>query len=438
MSHVPTAAVHAAPTRSRRPRAARRILAGAALAGTLAAAVGAPAATAAPVTITLWPAGQGRIDLAQGAARHSCDFSAVVGGSGCTIAQLDDATPVTVTATAEPDAERPANTVDELPDFPVTAPVFVRWSRWECGISTTCTFIPSQDDWLTAVFSPLQLDVRLNGIGRVDVQRPDGGSTALICEPSNAVTSRCHGLQAAGVVVLVAKPDNPQDPIAWGPGCEPAAGNPASATCAVAVSNLRTIGLVAFGAGTVIPDLPFVINPKVKVAKGGSGTGSVTGSGFSCGQSCAVTFDYQQLVRLSAREAAGSHFVRWVGVCARERSCAFNAGSATNVRAVFDRNGDVPPRKRAFDPKISVLRRGRGANRTIVVVAHLDRPARLKVRLLRGSRTVAVGAWSVPAGDSKRRLRVPRAAPPGRYLVRVGVSAGSDSETRTYRRSLKR
>jgi PASTA domain/Divergent InlB B-repeat domain len=161
-------------------------------------------------------------------------------------------------------------------------------------------------------------------------------------------------------VTLTANPTTSGDSIQWKEGfCEPEGSS--SSKCIVTMTNIRTFASVAFGndPDTQLPleppDLPFQISPKVKVTRTGDGHGKVTGSGIDCGAKCSEVFGYQSRVTLTAKALdAGSRFVRWVGVCATDETCRFNAGSVTNVEARFDplqAPGPQPPEPQPPGPQ---------------------------------------------------------------------------------------
>jgi hypothetical protein len=73
-------------------------------------------------------------------------------------------TPVTLTAVAEPNVALSAKQKEQVPDFPTGDARFVRWSRFDCPGTGACTFIPDVDgEWVTALFTPLELAVGING-----------------------------------------------------------------------------------------------------------------------------------------------------------------------------------------------------------------------------------------------------------------------------------
>jgi hypothetical protein len=347
--------------------------------------------------------------------------------------------PVTLAAVPEPAAIIPPALQSAVPDYPTPQTAFVRWSRYDCGSSQACTFTPDADlDWVTAVFTPLQLEVGINGQGAVGVRRSDGGVDPLVCEPLDFGDTTCHGLFAADTeVTLVAAPANLGDPIQWGPACQPDPADPSGASCVVTMSNLRTFAGVGFGAQVTPPDRPFQITPRIRVVRGGSGTGKVSGTGIDCGAACTIDVDFQERVSLEASAGAGSRFVRWEGVCSTVPRCAFAAGSATLVKALFAAaTGPATPpgqggkQSVAFKPRLTkIATRGRGRRRVIALVVMVDRPAQAKVRLLKRRRAVATRRFALVAGRNALRLRVPRSARRGTYRVSLKIVAGDQSST---------
>ncbi len=127
-------------------------------------------------------------------------------------------TPVTLTATPKPNATVPTVPDDrriEVPDFPVAQPAFVRWSRSNCGTAATCTFTPGADsdgDWVTALFTPLELQVGVFGSGTVTFRRSDG----VVVEPEcpavadlNYGDRTCHAAVPADIDVEIDASPNP-------------------------------------------------------------------------------------------------------------------------------------------------------------------------------------------------------------------------------------
>jgi hypothetical protein len=425
-----------------RPGSTRRHVIGALfVALVISQGAAAHAAGAAQVDLRLWPSGQGRIDVAQGGSIvRSCDFLEILETqSECTVPVIAGV-PVTLAAVPEPGASIPPALQSAVPDYPTPQTAFVRWSRYDCGSSQACTFTPDADlDWVTAVFTPLQLEVGINGPGAVGVRRSDGGVDPLVCEPLEFGETTCHGLFAADIdVTLVAAPANLGDPIQWGPSCQRDPADPSGASCVVTMSNLRTFAGVGFGDQVTPPDRPFQITPRIRVVRGGSGAGKVSGTGIDCGAACTIDVDFQERVSLEANAGAGSRFVRWEGVCSTLPRCAFAAGSATLVKALFEAataRATPPPgqggkQSVAFKPRLAkVSARGRGRHRLVALVVMVDRPAQAKLRLLKRRRVVATRRFALVSGRNALRLRVPRSARRGTYRVSLKIVAGHESRT---------
>lgn len=102
------------------------------------------------VFLLLWPAGFGQIDAnPEGGATVTCDYTAILTHENPCPVPVPRGSSVTVAATPEP-------------------PTFVRWSRSECVGTGPCTFTPVEDEeWVAAIFTPLQLEVGIEGDGTV-------------------------------------------------------------------------------------------------------------------------------------------------------------------------------------------------------------------------------------------------------------------------------
>jgi List-Bact-rpt repeat protein len=408
----------------------------------------ARAAVATQVTLNLWPAGNGRIEgSAGGTPIDPCDF----GGQATCERLVDLGSTVTLTAIPEPTQSAPSQ--------------FSHWSRSECPDAGSCTFTVDQDgESAVAVFSPLGLEVGINGDGTVTAS-----AGALPCQPGENTDwdakTVCSGVfDAEQEVTLTAVPATPGDSITWGPGCEPAGGNPSSATCVVTMTNIRTFAVVAFGANAV-PGFPFKIGVNLRVKHGGSGKGKVSGTGkdvndsswsVDCGSTCTINVGYQSPITLKADAAAGSKFVRWNGVCATKVTCRFYAGSATSVTAVFDDATPPPPPPPPPSPppppppprqaqavvQASLLGpslQGTGANRALAFVVVVNRAGLANVRLRKRAKPVAKLDRRLKLGRNTIRLRLKKAVKPGWYVLTVKiVSQGAKGKTLSRRVRIRR
>ena len=400
------------------------------------------------VTLNVWPSGQGKIEATPaGGSTTTCDYTTILSTENPCPVTLERGASVTVKATAQPGLVPPSS--------------FVHWSRSACEGTGPCTFVVEDDgEWITAVFTPLRLEVGICGDGTVEVETPP--ASPLDCgQPPTFGDHTCKGSFAAEQqVVLVAKPTTLGDPIRWKPGssCEPEGGDFSSSKCTVTMTNIRTFASVAIGDPATVspPDFPFQITVKLKVKRSGSGTGSVGGSGkdvndnswsIACGAKCSEDLGYQSRVTLKADPAAGSRFVRWVGVCGTDDTCRFAAGSVTTIEARFDVSPPPPPPPPpppsppppVFAAKlVSVSVRGTGARRAIVFVLLVDRPARVNARLLKRSKTKITRSYGLAKGRNARRLAVPRKLKPGMYRLSLKVVAGGVTRPFTKRIRLRR
>ena len=429
-----------------------------------------------PITVQLWPAGQGKIDVLQAGTKvGSCDFLFVIHNqTHCDVA-VSGGTPVTFKAIPEPGAViTDAQDKNDLPDFPVSDPTFVRWTVGACaGAGDTCTFAPDDSEWVGAIFSPLQLEV---GIDRADASADsvevDGEPKALTCDVRGFGVSTCHArFPADSSVVLVEAPDSGTPDFAWGEGCESQTADPPHSRCTVEMTNIRTFVSAAYANPVDLspPEFPFKISPHVRIERVGTGSGRVTGSGYDCGSLCSADPDYQARITLEAHSDGGSHFVRWVGVCSSATTCSFGAGSATLVLAQFD--SDAPATQpqtqtqtqtqpqtqtqttgvvvatttlaqtathetvttaAAFAPRlVKVATARRAGHRLIVLTLTSDRAASATVRLLRRGRSIFSRVLALHAGRRVVQIRIPAALKPGRCQISLRVASGRDVRTLT-------
>lgn len=71
------------------------------------------------------------------------------------------------------------------------------------------------------------------------------------------------------------------------------------------------------------------------VSTGGTGSGTVTGSGISCPGTCTGTYSQGAVVTLTSAAASGSMFSGWSGTCSGTGTCAVTMNAAESVRATF-------------------------------------------------------------------------------------------------------
>src|SRR5262249_16919073 len=112
----------------------------------------------------------------------------------------------------------------------------------------------------------------------------------------------------------------------WPAGCDVIVGN----ECELTVTSAHNGVTVRFDKQQLL----------LKVAKGGSGSGTVTSSpaGINCGPTCEANFEYGTLVKLTGTPAADSEAVVWSGCDTVNGSnqCEVTMSAAKNVTATFD------------------------------------------------------------------------------------------------------
>ncbi len=80
-----------------------------------------------------------------------------------------------------------------------------------------------------------------------------------------------------------------------------------------------------------------VVNVLLTVTKSGTGAGTVTGTGITCGADCSETLAHNTVVVLTAAPTAGSSFIGWSGgACSGTGTCSVTMSAAQTVNAQFD------------------------------------------------------------------------------------------------------
>ena len=85
---------------------------------------------------------------------------------------------------------------------------------------------------------------------------------------------------------------------------------------------------------TISQEAPY----ELTVTKTGTGQGSITGQGISCGSDCAEKYVKDTAVTLTANPNSGSSFGGWGGACSGTGSCQVTMNQAKNVTATFNLN----------------------------------------------------------------------------------------------------
>jgi Divergent InlB B-repeat domain len=398
----------------------------------------------ATVFLGLWPAGKGKIQASleeTGVVIATCDSedpSVNEGGNPCFVEVSQGSR---VSLEAEGGAGSP----------------FVRWSRFDCEGTGPCTIaVEETEELVVATFRDQTLEVLINGTTSADAVTSSTGD--LSCLEENGRLHCTASVEAGTDVVLTA-----QDAHTWGKGCEPGGDDPASPTCELTMTNLRTFATVGFGVDP--PDLPFDIRVKLRVQKRGSGHGRITGQGkdgngddwrIDCGGSCsAENLEYQRRVTLLAEPDPGSEFVRWLGACSTESVCRVSAGAANVVAAVFSPLPPPPVPPRAPPPlppthapataapfaakvtKVSLAAKGR--SRTVLMRVRIDRPAKATFRLVRKRTVLGTRKFALGAGTTLVRFRLPPRLKLGWYRVTARfVSNAGEIDSLSWRIRLRR
>jgi len=89
----------------------------------------------------------------------------------------------------------------------------------------------------------------------------------------------------------------------------------------------------AIAVGAAGPSTQYALT----VSKGGTGSGTVTGGGISCGVTCSASYDSGTTVTLTAAAASGSTFAGWSGACTgTSATCTLSMTAARAVTATFN------------------------------------------------------------------------------------------------------
>ncbi len=410
------------------------------IAGALAlVAFGAVPAAAHAGTLQVVPVGLGSVTVSPDATLAAGDSpdclpSGTTGPkrtdlSGACSLTYPPGTSVTLHATGGADGDGPPTT-------------FRRWSDDRCPAADSCTLTVGTDDvTVTALFSPQRVTVRAAGLAGSVAVAPTGflGGLQPSCVLDGVTTPLdCHedfDPDLAGPVTLTASPAPPAsrwlgtsasrgflcDSVA-GPGCSVRPAWPRWAS-------------VGFGVDPEEPDGPPEVDVNFRVAKTGSGSGTVRSGSVDCGGQCTTKATFGANETFTATPDNGSRFAGWRAACGNAATCRLAVGPVTSLTAVFDKAagavagtkspGTTKPRRRAaLSARVLGLSvRGHGRRRTLSIRLRVNAASTVRARLLRGRRQVASHRWRVRrAGIQVLRMRVPVRARAGSYRVRVTVS----------------
>ena len=225
-----------------------------------------------------------------GTGTVSSDLGSIDCGIGCS-ADYDDGTVVTLTAATTSGSR------------------FTGWTG-ACTGTGTCVVTMSQARNVTAGFTALYtLTVSKAGSGTGGVTSDVG---AIGCGATCA-----DDYDDGTVVTLTAAPAPGSAFTGWTGACS------GTSTCVVTMSQARNVT-----AG-------FTALYTLAVTKSGSGTGTVTGGGITCGATCTNDHDDGTVVTLTAAATPGSRFTGWTGACSGTGTCVVTMSQARNVTATF-------------------------------------------------------------------------------------------------------
>jgi hypothetical protein len=313
---------------------------------------------------------------------------------------------------------------------------FGTWSDDRCPPTPVCELpIDSDRQSVAASFSPQKVTVLMTdapqGPGRV-TSMPPGSS----CEALRSAPRLCFAVFPLFTTVqLIAEGAE-----AWRGGCDTVVGS----TCTVIADQWRVTQLLF--PGGLLGGRGGGFQVQFRVAKDGSGSGTVQSDHLACGDTCSKIVDFGTRDTLKARPNDGSRFAGWRGACGDGPNCSLALGPVTRVTAVFEREPETgsrpssappsqaPPARRTSQSKIPSFVAVVG--RRVVVRGVRPRRIRFTVRVsarssirgvlqtARGRRVITARTWRIPRGRRVLRLAVPRRARRGTYVLRITASDG--------------
>ncbi|MEA2233251.1 MAG: hypothetical protein QOD83_3067 [Solirubrobacteraceae bacterium] len=364
--------------------------------------------------------------------------------------------------------------LDYLPDRVVTlkaeglgAASFGFWSDDRCPPGPVCKLvIDSDDQTVVASFSPQPVLVAVsnNSLKPGSLTSTPPGLTCDHEFTLPGMKQLCHGeFPLSTEVKLKAEGVTP----VWGPGLD---GHPCDAvegaTCSLTVRSQRRVAL-NFGGPKVWPTSdPGDIGVVFRVAKDGTGSGTVRSQLLDCGASCHASIGFGKPQTLVADAARGSRFVGWRGACDASPRCTLEVGPVTRITAVFDSAsppGSQPPETKSPEIKASgtqpvtsqpeqskqrprsqspfvarvgrrIVVRGVPPRRILFTVGVNARSSIRAVLANARGQLVSSHTWTVGSGSRMLRLGLPRRARRGTYVLKVTARDGADNVKRFERR----
>jgi len=326
-------------------------------------------------------------------------------------------------------------TLRAQPDLSAGPSTFEVWSDDRCPAGPVCKItLESDRQSVVASFSPQLVSVNVFNTSDASL-RVTSSPAGLSCEVT-AQRGGCGGeFPLFSSVDLVAEGAAPR----WA-GCDAVVG----AKCSVTAHSGRGVFLEAGPLGqNVAPQLS--VGLTFRVAKDGTGSGTVRSQSLDCGSRCSRRLLFGTKQTLIAEPDRGSRFVGWRGACSDDPRCTLVAGPVTRVTAVFNDPNARPnspssappgadqkrpkPKPRPSTPNSQgdfvatvdrrVIVRGVRARRIRFTVG-VNQPSSIRAALenARGNR-VTSRTWKIEPGRHVLRLRLPKRARQGSYLLRI-------------------
>ncbi|MBL9018756.1 MAG: hypothetical protein JNL83_31510, partial [Myxococcales bacterium] len=203
------------------------------------------------------------------------------------------------------------NTVVTLTAAASTGSTFGGWGGACAGTATTCTVTMDNAKLVTATFTlnTYALTVATAGTGAGTVT-----GTGISCG-TDCMETLGHGT----TITLTAAPGASSAFTGWGGACAGTA-----TTCSVTMDMAKSV-TATFSLNTYA----------LTVSRIGNGTGTVTGTGISCGVDCMETVAHGTVITLTAAAGTGSTFTGWGGACTGTAACTVTMTMAQSVTATF-------------------------------------------------------------------------------------------------------
>ena len=262
---------------------------------------------------------------------------------------------------------------------PDTGSKFTSWTGCDSANGSTCSVTITTNRSVTAAFALENYTLTATKTGN--------GSGTLTASGLSCTGNTCTGSYTYNTPVSITPTPDSRSTFSGWTGCDSTSGN----TCVVAVTAAKSIN-AAFA----------LKKHAVKIVKPGKGTGSVAGTGISCGADCSEDLDPGTVVSLSATPEPGSVFAGWSGGgCSGTGACEVTVQNASiDITAFFNVIGSMSVDIGTIGTQIAIAGSGFG-----------DR----KGKVLVGDTATKIITWS----DSSIVFEIRKPLIPGPYEVTV-------------------